>query len=53
MVWRRVGLDFRARSELALIPNMMYMDAGLDGRWKKEAHSWRDLERDVRLKEIK
>jgi len=61
------GVEFQARLELAVIPNMMYMDAGLDGRWKRKAttkgrrhtakrerkHGWRDLESGVRLKEIR
>jgi len=63
----RVGVGFQATSKLALIPNMTHMDAGVDGRWERKAttkgrrhtakgerkHGSRDLERDVRLKEIK
>ena len=61
------GVEFQVRLELALIPNMMYMDAGLDGRWERKAttkgrrhtakrerkHGWRDLESGVRFKEIR
>jgi len=57
------GVEFQARAELSLIPNMMYMDAGLDGRWKRKAmtkgrrhtakrerkHEWTDLDSGVRL----
>jgi len=30
--WEACGDRFQARSELALIPNIIYMDAVLDGR---------------------
>ena len=31
--WEACGVRFQARSELALIPNMMYMDYDVYGCW--------------------